>query len=156
MAPVSRKEFRDIQANIECGFTLKREHDMVKIYSHMQLRDKYSQHSSIIWPVWLNSWVFVYKLSGCGFQSHCSHLNFRYGACFKKGVPWHSDKYECGFTLKHVHDMIKTYSQMYCTDNHSQHNSIIWPVWLNGWVLVYKLSGCGFESCCSQVIDLFN
>ena len=21
-------------------------------------------------------------------------------------------------------------------------------VWLNGWVFVYELSGCGFESCC--------
>ena len=25
--------------------------------------------------VWLNGWVFVYKLSGCGFESHCCHLN---------------------------------------------------------------------------------
>ena len=25
----------------------------------------------------------------------------------------------------------------------------IWPNWLNGWVLVYELSGCGFEfRCC--------
>ena len=24
-----------------------------------------------------------------------------------------------------------------------------WPVWLNGWVFVHKLSGCGFESSCS-------
>ena len=44
------------------------------------------------WPVWLNGWVFVYELSGCGFESCCCHLNFRYGACFKQGVPWHSDK----------------------------------------------------------------
>ena len=27
-------------------------------------------------PVWLNSWVFLYKLSGCGFGSSCSHLNW--------------------------------------------------------------------------------
>ena len=26
--------------------------------------------------VWLNGWVFVYKLSGCGFKSYCSNLNF--------------------------------------------------------------------------------
>ena len=45
---------------------------------------------SIIWPVWLNGWVFVYELSGCGFESHCCHLNFRYRTCFEKGVPWHS------------------------------------------------------------------
>ena len=24
--------------------------------------------------VWLNGWVFTYKLSGCGFKSQCSHL----------------------------------------------------------------------------------
>ena len=23
---------------------------------------------------WLNGWVFVYELSGCGFESSCSHL----------------------------------------------------------------------------------
>ena len=26
-------------------------------------------------PVWLNGWVFVYKLSGCGFESRCCYLN---------------------------------------------------------------------------------
>ena len=26
--------------------------------------------------VWLNGWVFVYELSGCGFKSYCSNLNF--------------------------------------------------------------------------------
>ena len=46
---------------------------------------------SIIWPVWLNDWVFIYELSGCGFKSSCSHLNF--SACFDQGVPWHSDNY---------------------------------------------------------------
>ena len=57
------------------------------------LCDKYLQHSSIIWPVWLNGWVFIYELSGCGFESICSHLNFRFCACFKQGVPWHSGNY---------------------------------------------------------------
>ena len=27
-----------------------------------------------IWPVWLNGWVFGYKLNGCGFESRCCHL----------------------------------------------------------------------------------
>ena len=39
----------------------------------MHRTDKYSQHSSVIWPVWLNGCVFVYELSGCGFKSRCSH-----------------------------------------------------------------------------------
>ena len=36
-APVSSKEFLDIQATIECGFTLKRVHDMTRTYSHREL-----------------------------------------------------------------------------------------------------------------------
>ena len=31
--------------------------------------------------------VFANELSGCGFKSHCSHLNFRYYNCFEEGVP---------------------------------------------------------------------
>ena len=59
----------------------------------MHHTDKYSQHSSIIWLVWLNGWVFVYELCGCGFESSCSHLNFRFRACFKQGVPQHLSSY---------------------------------------------------------------
>ena len=47
-APPSREEFLDIQATIECGFTLKRVRDMIRTYSQMHRTDKYSQHSSII------------------------------------------------------------------------------------------------------------
>ena len=43
-----------------------------------------------------------------------------------------------------------TDSQMHRADKHSQDSSIIWPVWLNGWVFVYQLSGCGFESSSSK------
>ena len=90
----------------------------------IEIKHFVSRHGWIIRPVWLNGWVFVYELSGCGFKSRCCHLNFRYHACLKQGV------------------------QMHRTDNCSQYSSIIWPVWLNGWVLVYELSGCGFECCC--------
>ena len=58
---------------------------------------------------------------------------------------------ECGFILKPVRDMILTNSQMHYADKHSQHRLIIWPVLLNGWVFVYELSGCGFESSCSHL-----
>ena len=74
--PASSKEVIDIQATIECGFTLKHVRDMIRIYMQMQRSDKYSQHSSIIWPVWINGWVFVYELSGCGFESSC--INHHY------------------------------------------------------------------------------
>ena len=61
-----------------------------------------------IWPVWVNGWVFVYKLSGCGFESLCSHSNFRYCVCFKQGVLWNSGKYIHRLTLKRLCDMIRT------------------------------------------------
>ena len=41
----------------------------------MHRTDIYPQHGSIIWTVWLNGWVLVYELSGCGFESSCSHLS---------------------------------------------------------------------------------
>ena len=51
----------------------------------MHCTDKYSQHSSIIFQVWLNGRVLVYELGDCGFKSSCSHLsnyldkeNFKY------------------------------------------------------------------------------
>ena len=49
---------------LPCGFTLKHECDMIRTYSQMHHTDKYSQHSLIIWPFWLNGWVYVYELSG--------------------------------------------------------------------------------------------
>ena len=54
-----------------------------------------------------------------------------------------SQTIECRCTLKLVHDIALTYSQMHCTHKNSQHCSINWSVWLNGWVFVYKVSGCG-------------
>ena len=47
-ALASSKEFLDIQATIECGFTLKHVRDMTRTYSQMHRTDKYSEHSSII------------------------------------------------------------------------------------------------------------
>ena len=117
----------------------------------MHRTDKYSQHSSIIWPVWLNGWVFVYERNGCGFGSSCSHLNFRFRACFEQGVLWHSGNYTewIKYETHTWHD--KNIQSNDRTDKCSQHSSIIWPVWPNGWVLVYELNGCGFESSCSHL-----
>ena len=55
--------------------------------------DKYSEHSSIIWPVWRSGSVFVYELSGFGFDSSFSHLNFKFRDCFEQRVPWISGNY---------------------------------------------------------------
>ena len=54
--------------------------------------------------------MFVYKLSGCGFESRCSHLNVRYRVCFVQGVPDIQATTECRLTLKQVCDMIRAYS----------------------------------------------
>ena len=74
-APASSKDFLDIQATRECGFTLKHVRDMTGTYSEMHRTDKYSEHRPIIWPVWPNGWVFVYELNGSGFESSYSHLD---------------------------------------------------------------------------------
>ena len=54
IGPVLSKEFFDIQATIECRLTLKRVREMIRKYSQINHADKYSHHSSIISPVWLN------------------------------------------------------------------------------------------------------
>ena len=53
----------------KCGCSQKRVREMIRRYRKKLPIDKYSQHRSILWPVWtvwLNGWVFIYKLSGCG------------------------------------------------------------------------------------------
>ena len=42
----------------------------------------------------LAKWVFAYELSGCRFESRCSHVNSRYRPCFGQGVPWLSGNYK--------------------------------------------------------------
>ena len=102
-------------------------------------------------PVWLNGWMFDYKLSGCGCESHCSHLNFRCGACFKQVAPWHSSNYR-----------VRIHSEMCMWHNKNIQSNALYrkvlttqlkhrPVWLNGWLFVYELSSCGFKSHCSHL-----
>ena len=60
----------------------------------MHRTNKYYQLCSVTWSVWPNGSVFVYKISGCGFESRWSNLNFRKRTCLEEGVPWHSSKHE--------------------------------------------------------------
>ena len=91
-APSSIKESFDNQAIIESGFTLKCVHD-IWTYCQMHRPDKCSQHSSII-QVTLAKWLSVRLWTKwLWFESICSHLNFRFPACFEQGVPWHSGNY---------------------------------------------------------------
>ena len=62
--------------------------------------------------------MFVYKLSGCGFESYCSHLDFRYHACFKQEVPWDSGNYRvwipsetCTWRDRNIYKVKKVYFQ---------------------------------------------
>ena len=42
------KDFLDIQATIECEFTLKRVRDMIRTYSQLHRTEQHSQRNSII------------------------------------------------------------------------------------------------------------
>ena len=115
-------------------------------YIQMDRTDKYSQHSSIIWPVGINGWVFVYELSGCGFESRCTHLNFRFRACFEEGVPWHSGNYGVWIhsETRPWHDKNRQSNAPYRSVLTTQHYQLaswdkwlsvpLWPKWL--WVRV--------------------
>ena len=86
IASVSRKKFLDIQEKIECRSTLKSVDEKIKIHNQMNPTDTYSQLTSITSSVWPNGSVLVYEISGFGFESRYSQLNFRYCACFEQGV----------------------------------------------------------------------
>ena len=110
------KYLRCLSECIECGFTLKRVRDMTRTYSKMHLTDKYLQHNSIVWLIWPNGWVFVYELSGCGFESSRSHSRSRVQSQ-SDFAPASSNEFldiqitiECGFSLKRVLDITRTYS----------------------------------------------
>ena len=85
--PASSNDFLDTETTIDSGYTLNRLRDMIRTYIQMHRTDKYSQRSSITFPVQLNGRGFVYELSGCGFDCSCSHLFFRFHSCIKDGVP---------------------------------------------------------------------
>ena len=88
-----KKDLLSIQATRECGFTLKCVCNMIRRYSSMHGIDKYSQHSSLIWAIWLSNWAFIFELYDCGFESRSSHLKFRFRVGYEEWVPWHSGNY---------------------------------------------------------------
>ena len=51
--------------------------------------------------------MFVYELSGCGFESSCSRLNF--ATVSSKEFLGIQATIECGLTLKRVLDIIRAY-----------------------------------------------
>ena len=90
--PVDLSKLSDVVKNYVvkklCMINWLSDCDWTRIQNHL-VRKRILNH----WPVWPNGWAFVYELSRSGFESSCSHLNFRFHACFEQGVPWHSDNY---------------------------------------------------------------
>ena len=59
---------------------MRKWHDK-NIQSNALYRKVFTTQLNNLKPVWLNGWVFVfgkfvYELSGCGFESSCSHLKY--------------------------------------------------------------------------------
>ena len=130
--PASSKESIDIQATIECGYTLKRVRDMVRIYSQMNRTDKYSEQRQ--------SFDHLRQMLECSFKNYVV-LRSRPVAVTSPSdfAPVSSTNFldiqetsECRFTLKRVRHMTRAYSQMSRTDKYSEHGSISSPVWPNG------------------------
>ena len=69
--------------------------------------------------------MVIYELSGFGLESRCNLLNFRFRACFEQEFLDIRVTIVCGFTMKPVRGIIRTYTQMHRTDKYSQHNLII-------------------------------
>ena len=117
---------------MSCHFTYALQNIQKRTYSQMQGTDKYSQHGSIIWTVWLNGWVFFYELSGCGFGSSCSQLNFIFRACFKQVFAWHSGNYRAWLhseTRTWHHKNIQSVCLWYGNFDFLDHKDFLWPVW---------------------------
>ena len=121
----------------------------------MHCPERYLQHTSVIWTIWLNGLRFVYKQSSCEIESRCSHLVFRYGGCFKQRISWHSHYHRLW-----IHSETYTWHDKNIQTNAPYRWLVtthlnIWPVWLNGWVFVYEISGRRFESCYSHLISSY-
>ena len=50
-------------------------HDIWSLSDSNGIRTHNLFEVNMIWPVWLNGWVFVYELNICGFEFRCCHLN---------------------------------------------------------------------------------
>ena len=90
--------------------------------------------------------IIIISLCKIHIQTHI-HTHIHY-ASSKQRFSCHSGNYRLKTHSKHVCDTTEINSQLYFPDKYLQHDSIIWPVFLND----YKLSGCWLESRCSHLI----
>ena len=78
IAPVSNEEFLDIQATIECRFTLKCVRDLIITYSHYQMAlakwsswgKKYVRLDIILEIFWFSRQAYLKRVDGIVLQSH--------------------------------------------------------------------------------------
>ena len=124
---------------------------MIRMYSEKHRPDKYSQQSSISWPVWLmlecllTNWKVLFLSQNAVAQSsHFACVSSKELLDIQATIQW-------GFTLKNLPGIIWRHSQIHCTDRYSQHSPTNWTVSLNAGVFVYELNACGFESSCSHL-----
>ena len=68
---ISEWQLNDLASLAKCYIVY-----MLITYSQMYHTDKFSEHSWIIWSVWLNGSVFAYELCGCKFDTRCCQISF--------------------------------------------------------------------------------
>ena len=94
--------------------------------------------------VLLGSWVPLFRYSRTVRRNHFSHINLRIyikvsliNICILSFFPAKNPS-----SCKRKGN----FSRLYFILPH------LWPVWLNGWVLVYELSDCWLESRCCHLL----
>ena len=75
--------------------------------SYLNVKELLAQNQRSDWPVWLNGWVFVYELSGCGFESRCGHYWITVSGIFLSVLTRNSTLSRCTLTLQKKVDCTK-------------------------------------------------
>ena len=92
---------RDIWNLSDCSGTRTRNHSVCKqTLNHLVKLAKGLSYvvSSYLYGafdyMFLSNHILISEWIDTQFRVNCSHLNFRYRACFEQGVPWYSGKYK--------------------------------------------------------------
>ena len=99
-----------------------------------------------------NSW-----LSGCGFESCCSHLSFRYRAYSEWGISWRSRKFRVKNPPIQVFNMRKTHSEIDLIETKSSKHKVLktqlthFASFANFLIKCSSTNCCEFRSCCCKL-----
>ena len=63
--------------------------------------------TNLIGAAWVTGWVFGCEQGSCRFEPSCSHLNFRYRACYQQRGPWRSGNFRMRIHAMQSCDMTK-------------------------------------------------